>query len=200
VSGNCAHGGEDARVADAARLELPGDHALAALRCPLLAHASAHASHSRHGTIALQHLAGKRDTSSVRLGLLVLLLLCAPGCVIGRYEEGLPVAVDRIPDIVPGKTTKAEILEWFGAPSGLADAQLLESFLADRELMPGPVVDLPFADVLVYRLTRGRLEGLVLILWNRVDFHVTNDTLVVFFDADDRVSSYGFRKGTDALR
>jgi hypothetical protein len=129
-----------------------------------------------------------------------MLLLCAPGCVIGRYEEGLPVAVDKIPQIVPGQTTKNEILDWFGAPSGLADAELLESFLADRELMPGPVVDLPFADVLVYRLTRGRLEGIVLILFNQVDFHVTSDTLVVFFDANDRVSSYGFRKGTDALR
>lgn len=135
----------------------------------------------------------------MRLGLLLLLSLFAAGCVIGRYEEGLPVATDKIPRIVPGQTTKAEILDWFGAPSGLADAQLLESFLADRELMPGPVVDLPFADVLVFRLTRGRLEGVVLILFNMVDFKVASDTLVVFFDANDRVSQYGFRKGTDEL-
>jgi hypothetical protein len=66
--------------------------------------------------------------------------------------------------------------------------------------LPGPVVDLPFADVLVYRLTRGSLTGQVLILWNRIDFHVASDTLVVFFDANDRVSCFGYRKGTDALR
>jgi hypothetical protein len=136
----------------------------------------------------------------VKTGSLLLLLLCATGCVIGRYEEGLPVAADKVPLIVPGQTTKAEILDWFGAPSGLADAQLLESFLVDRELAPGPVVDLPFADVLVFRLTRGQLEGVVLILFNMVDFRVASDTLVVFFDEHDKVSEYGFRKGTDALR
>jgi hypothetical protein len=132
--------------------------------------------------------------------LLLLSLLCASGCAIGRYEEGLPVAADKVPLIVPGKTTKAEIMDWFGAPSGLADAQLLEGFLADRELMPGPVVDLPFADVLVYRLTQGRLKLGSVILFTYVDFQVASDTLVVFFDANDRVSYFGYRKGTDALR
>jgi hypothetical protein len=137
----------------------------------------------------------------VKLGpLLLLSLLCASGCFIGRYEEGLPVAAEKIPQIVPGKTTKAEILDWFGAPSGLADAQLLESFLADRELLPGPVVDLPFADVLVFRLTKGRLKAGTVILFSVVDFRVASDTLVVFFDADDRVTYFGYRQGTDALR
>ncbi|MFI5315611.1 MAG: hypothetical protein ACHQ6T_07915 [Myxococcota bacterium] len=135
----------------------------------------------------------------MKLGILLLSLLGATGCFVGRYEEGLPIAADKIAQIVPGQTTKAEILDWFGAPSGLADAQLLESFLADRELMPGPVVDLPFADVLVFRLTKGRLKGLLLILWNTIDFHVASDTLVVFFDANDRVTYYGYRRGTDAL-
>lgn len=135
----------------------------------------------------------------MKLGPVLLLLACAPGCVIGRYEEGLPVAADKIPQIAVGQTTKAEILDWFGAPSGLADAQLLESFLVDRQLMPGPVVDLPFADVLVYRLTQGHLEAMVLVVFNQIDFHVASDTLIVFFDADDRVSYFGYRKGTDAL-
>jgi hypothetical protein len=135
----------------------------------------------------------------VKVAVVLFALACASGCVIGRYEEGLPVATDRVSSIVVGQTTKKEILDWFGAPSGMADGQLLEAFLADRELTPGPVVDLPFADVLVFRLTKGHVEGLVLIVWNRFDIHVTNDTLVVFFDANDRVSSYGFRKGTDAL-
>jgi len=151
--------------------------------------------------MALQRAASKRDNTWVRLGILVLLsLACAPGCFLGRYEEGLPVPAEKVPQIVVGETTKEQILDWFGAPSGLADAELLESFLADRELMPGPVVDLPFADVLVYRLTKGRLEGVILILFNYIDFRVTSDTLVVFFDANDRVSYYGYRKGTDALR
>jgi len=132
--------------------------------------------------------------------ILLLSYLGAAGCVIGRYEEGSRVAEERIAEIVPGKTTKTEILAWFGAPQGLADAALLESFLVDRELMPGPVVDLPFADVLVYRLTRGKVRGMILVLYNQFDIDIASDTLVVFFDAQDRVTHFGFRRGTDALR
>ena len=135
----------------------------------------------------------------MRIPALVLVtLLCGLGCAIGRYDEGSPVAFEKVPSIVVGQTTRKEILDWFGAPTGMADAQMLEAFLADRELTPGPVVDLPFADVLVFRMTHGRVQGLVLILWNWLDVRVTHDTLVVFFDANDRVSSYGVRKGIDA--
>ena len=136
---------------------------------------------------------------ALRSILVLLLWLCAGGCVIGRYEEGSPVAAERVAEIVPGVTTKTDILAWFGAPQGMADAQLLESFLVDRELMPGPVVDLPFADVLVYRLTQGKVRGMILVLYNRFDIDIASDTLVVFFDGQDRVSHFGYRKGTDAL-
>ena len=136
---------------------------------------------------------------ALRSILLLLLCLCAGGCVIGRYEEGSPVAAERVAQIVPGVTTKTDILAWFGPPQGMADAQLLESFLVDRELMPGPVVDLPFADVLVYRLTQGELRGMILVLYNQFDIDIACDTLVVFFDGQDRVSQFGYRKGTDAL-
>jgi hypothetical protein len=135
----------------------------------------------------------------VSLRWILLLCLCAGGCVIGRYEEGSPVAAERVAEIVPGVTTKTDILAWFGAPQGMADAQLLESFLVDRELMPGPVVDLPFADVLVYRLTRGKVRGMILVLYNQFDIDIASDTLVVFFDGQDRVTHFGYRNGTDAL-
>jgi hypothetical protein len=132
--------------------------------------------------------------------LSLLLSLACTGCVIAHYKEGLPIPADQIPRIVIGQTTKSEILEWFGAPSGMTDGQLLEDFLVDRELTPGPVVDQPFADVLAFRLTRGEVRGFVtIILINYFDIHVTQDLLVVFFDETDRVSSYGYRRGTNAL-
>ena len=135
----------------------------------------------------------------VLLRSIVLLSLLGTGCVIARYEEGSAVAADHIRDIVPGQTTKSQILDWFGAPQGLADAALLESFLVDRDLMPGPVVDLPFADVLVYRLTQGKLRGMILVLYNQFDIHIASDTLVVFFDGEGKVTQYGYKRGTDAL-
>ncbi|HTO68286.1 MAG TPA: hypothetical protein VMR31_00360 [Myxococcota bacterium] len=131
--------------------------------------------------------------------LLPLVLLGLSGCVLVDFSEGQIVAVDHIPDIVPGKTTKKEVLDWFGAPQGLADASFFENYLVDQELAPGPVVTLPFADVLVYRFTKGTVRGLITIVWNYGRFDIKSDTLTVFFDDKDVVLYYGYRKGTDDL-
>jgi hypothetical protein len=133
------------------------------------------------------------------LGLVLAALAAAPGCVIGHYFEGQTIAADQIPRIVPGQTTKAEILDWFGAPQSYADASFLEEYMSDREILPGPVVDMPFADVLVYRFIEGRLRGVVLVLYNDIRLDVASDTLVVYFDEQDRVLYHGWRKGTDVL-
>jgi hypothetical protein len=134
-----------------------------------------------------------------RGAVLIAVLIAAPACVMARYSEGQTITEDKIPQIIPGQTTKAEILEWFGAPQSYADATFLEEYLSERELVPGPVVDLPFADVLVYRFTQGRLRGLIMILYNQFRLDVASDSLVVYFDPQDRVLYYGWRKGTDVL-
>jgi hypothetical protein len=69
--------------------------------------------------------------------LLLAALAAASGCVIGRYSEGQTIAADQIPRIVAGQTTKAEILDWFGAPQSYADATFLEEYMSERELVPG---------------------------------------------------------------
>ena len=135
-----------------------------------------------------------------RLPGLALAALLASGCVIGRYSEGVPVEFDRLDRVKPGETTKSEILEWFGSPQSYADPTLLEETQTQLGLTMGPVVDLPYADVLVYRMTEGRLRAVVLILFNHIDFRVASDTLVFFFDPQDRVLYYGMREGTRALR
>jgi hypothetical protein len=136
-----------------------------------------------------------------RLVLVLLLasLAVTPGCVIGRYSEGETIATEQIPRIVPGQTTKTEILAWFGSPQSFADATFIEKFLSEQELDPGTVMDLPFADVFVYRITEGRLRGYVMILYNYIRLDVASDTLVVFFDRQDLVLYYGWRNGTDVL-
>jgi len=53
------------------------------------------------------------------LALLLVALGSTPACVIGRYSEGEAIAADRIPEIVPGETTKRQILDWFGSPQSL---------------------------------------------------------------------------------
>jgi hypothetical protein len=58
---------------------------------------------------------------------------------------------------------------------------------------------MPFADVLVYRFIEGRLRGVVMILYNDIRLDVASDTLLVYFDEQDRVLYHGWRKGTDVL-
>ena len=134
------------------------------------------------------------------LDLLLVAVALLPACVVGRYSEGETIADEQIPRIVPGETTKREILDWFGSPERGSDSAFVEKYLADQELVPTPVLDLPFADVLVYRFTEGRLRGLVMVVFNHVRLDVASDTLIVYFDDQDRVLYYGWRKGTDALR
>ena len=49
------------------------------------------------------------------IGILSLALLLA-GCVIGRSYEGSKIREEKLKEIKPGVTTRAEIVAWFGPP------------------------------------------------------------------------------------
>ncbi len=134
-----------------------------------------------------------------RAPALVLACIVGAGCVTARLTEGNEVPEDRVARIRPGETTRQEVLEWFGAPEGFTDAGELRRLLEESEVLPEEVLELPFADVLVFELTRATLRGLVLIVYNRFDVRAASDRLVVFFDEEDRVQHYGYRRGADAL-
>jgi hypothetical protein len=138
----------------------------------------------------------------VRFGA-VAALACAAwlgvGCVSMTVVAGNQVPTERVAEIQPGHTTKAEILDWFGAPEDYTDPSGLRRVLDGGELLPDDVLALPYADVLVFETTHGRVKGLILILFNWLDIRVTSDRLVVFFDDQDRVLYYGYRKGSDEV-
>jgi hypothetical protein len=121
------------------------------------------------------------------------------GCVSMTVVAGNQVPTERIAEIQPGRTTKAEVLDWFGAPEDYTDPSGLRRVLDGGAMLPEDVLALPYADVLVFETTHGRVKGLLLILFNWLDIHVTSDRLVVFFDDQDRVLYYGYRKGSDEL-
>ena len=133
----------------------------------------------------------------------VLLLVCAvwlgAGCFSMRVVEGNHVPADRVAQLQPGQTTKAEVLDWFGAPEDYTDPSGLRRVFADGVAVPEDVLSLPYADVLVYEETHGRVKGLLLFLFNWIDVHVVHDRLVVFFDDRDRVLYYGYQRGSDAV-
>ena len=133
----------------------------------------------------------------------VLALVCGAwlgaGCFSMRVVAGNEVPAEHIPQIQPGQTTKAEVLDWFGAPEDYTDPSGLRRVLDDGVVLPEDVLALPYADVLVFETTRGRVKGVILILFNWFDVHVVSDRLVVFFDDQDRVLYYGYRRGADEL-
>ena len=131
---------------------------------------------------------------------LALLAWLAAGCFSIQVTAGNQVPAERVAEIRPGETSKAQILDWFGAPEDYTDPSGLRRVFADGVAVPEDVLHLPYADVLVFELTRGEAKGVLLILFNYFDVHVANDRLVVFFDDQDRVLYYGYRSGADELR
>jgi hypothetical protein len=121
------------------------------------------------------------------------------GCFSIQVVSGNQVPEEHVGEIRPGETTKAQILDWFGAPEDYTDPSGLRRVLDDGVVLPEDVLALPYADVLVFETTHGRVKGVLLILFNWFDVHVVNDRLVVFFDDQDRVMYYGYRRGADEL-
>lgn len=130
-----------------------------------------------------------------------MLALACCGCLNIRFSEGSPLPRERVALIKPGETTKAEVLAWFGAPQGFSDASALERLVIDANFEPETVLDLPFADALVFRFTAGSGSGyLIPPVFINVELRVLSDTLVVFFDDSDRVLYYGIKEETDDLQ
>jgi len=129
-----------------------------------------------------------------------LISLTLTGCAIGRYYSGSKVAEDRIKDIQPGITTRQEILDWFGPPQNYLSPTLLNEILREYETTQEPLSNYPFANILSYEFDRGNFKMLLLILFNYFEAEVKSDHLVIFFDENERVKYYGFRKGTAELQ
>lgn len=133
------------------------------------------------------------------LGSAVLSSLLLTGCLMGGYTGGGAVSPDLVSQIEAGVTTKAQILDWFGAPAQFTDATTLGRALDATDLTPEDVVGLPFADIVVYRQTRGQLRAVIFLLFNYFQWTIASDTLVVYFDEEDRVLYYGYSEETLGL-
>ena len=79
-----------------------------------------------------------------------------PGCFRIGVTTGYEIPVDEVAQIVPGVTTKTEVLRWFGAPSQYTDGEILARMFDAGEVVAEDLVALPFADVLVYEIIEGQ--------------------------------------------
>lgn len=117
------------------------------------------------------------------------LALC--GCFNIGVVTGEEIPADRVSNIVPGKTTKDEILRWFGAPSEATDGEVLARMFDAGEIAAEDLVALPFSDMLVYEILEGDAKILMTIVFNWARVDVRRDRLMVFFDERDVVLYYG---------
>jgi hypothetical protein len=133
------------------------------------------------------------------IGILSLSFLLA-SCVIGRYYEGSKIPEEKIKEIKPGVTTRAEILSSFGPPQNYISPTVFNEILRNMDLLGDePLTNYPFANILTYQYNRGNLRGIIAILFYFVEWDMKADRLVIFFDEDETVKYYGFHKGTDEL-
>ncbi len=132
----------------------------------------------------------------------IFLLLFSTGCiVIGRYYEGPEILAEKVKDIKPGVTTKEEIIEWFGPPQNYTSPTVFNQILRELDITREPLMSYSFANILSYQRNQGNVRALLLILlFNYVEAKVKSDHLVIFLDENERVTYYGFRRGTEELQ
>jgi hypothetical protein len=132
-----------------------------------------------------------------RLFLAALVASCAlgvAGCIQIGVTVGNEIPRDRVASIVPGQTTKQEILDWFGAPADFTDGEIFARLVDVGDIAAEDIVALPFSDLLVYEIIDGNGRILITILFNWVNVELERDRLVVFFDENDVVLYYGLTR------
>ena len=131
---------------------------------------------------------GERKSYSRILALTVLLIITVCSCSIGRVYMGTEIKDDPRERIVIGSTTKSEILKIFGPPVRV------------QRQYDG--------DLFIYAYLRKNSSKLTLeesVLTNITLFTYTRiqqkkDSLVILFDKDGVVKSYGYYEGTIELK
>jgi hypothetical protein len=128
-------------------------------------------------------------------GLLPALLLS--GCLYvsasGVFGSALdPAAVSQI---VPGESTKGQVLDLLGPPEEFVRSEVLAA-LGDETVRVSGAVALGnrAQDAFTYQLDTLSAHGSLLILYNYVRGQTESDLLVIFFDQEDRVREVSFRK------
>jgi len=137
------------------------------------------------------------------LGLAVI-MLSSSGCVMARTYRDHPLDAQKIVGIQRGVTTKAEILTLLGPPQEIDARELTAVGVAFDQALPRPGEKPPPERIVAarwfrYTYERGNGMAMILILFNYLDFDQKNDSLVIFFDGDDKVEDYAFAADTSLL-
>jgi hypothetical protein len=107
----------------------------------------------------------------------------------GSYLE--PAAVSQI---VPGETTKGQVLDLLGPPEEFLRSEVLGSLGDDVSRVSGAVaLGNRAQDAFTYQLDTLSAWASMLVFYNHVRGQIETDLLVIFFDEQDRVREVSFR-------
>ncbi len=126
------------------------------------------------------------------------------GCVIGRTYREHPLDEQKIAAIQRGVTTKTQILQSFGPPQEIDQRELVivgggvDEAVTGRKPRP-QAENLVGARYFRYTYARANAFGIILLLFNYLDFDQKNDSLVIFFDDKDVVQDVAYERDTDKL-
>lgn len=127
------------------------------------------------------------------LALLTCLVLCAPGCLYigGRSHVGPRIDPEQTARIERGRTTRSELLAWFGPPNEYQRPELTAALLDDELRLSGVLEAAHRAeDVYTWQFDDITMDGTWLLVFLGMRVHTESDLLVVFFDADGIVLDF----------
>jgi len=135
-----------------------------------------------------------------KLVLVLALTLTMPACFMARGYLDRPIDDTKIPLLARGVTTKQQVLEMFGPPQAIDGREIVN--VGDLLGLPGNnrrVEQLVAARYFRYSYQRANGWIVLTVVFNYMDADVKGDTLIVFFDGEDKVQDYAFAKDTDLL-
>lgn len=124
--------------------------------------------------------------------------LLSTGCILGRTRDEVPIDPEQVALIVPGKTTKREVVDLLGAPTYVNDRIGLRVVGRPDGLDGGgvgPLVDelvrSPLDHSYTYEYTDTKSASLYLLVVSFTNQETRRDRVVIFFDEDGVVSHLG---------
>jgi hypothetical protein len=138
-----------------------------------------------------------------RDGLLfpLVLPLLLGGCLyVGGHAAIGPRWDPAVPrQIVPGRSTKADVLALLGPPNEYTRPELVAALADDRARLSGALALANRShDVFTWQYDEVDLDGTVLLLFNAFAAEAVSDLLVVFFDEYGVVTDVAVRSITGA--
>jgi outer membrane protein assembly factor BamE (lipoprotein component of BamABCDE complex) len=124
-----------------------------------------------------------------------LALVALSGCVLGRTRDESPIDQDKVAKIVPGQSTKKDVVDLLGAPSSVHDRVGFRMGERGAGAAAPPVlldnVRSPLDHSYTYEYTDTKSQSLYLLVVSFTNQETKHDRVTVFFDEKGVVTHVG---------